>query len=97
MSNTGKIPLTIDIARYEHFLQNSNLNQVEKEQWLNDLWSVICSFIQMGCEVQPIQQVKQSCGKEEETFSASAQGDSLGVELETVIEAFATACDEKGK
>ena len=49
--------LTIDYDLYWHYLENSDLTDEQKRSFLDDLWVVIISFVEMGIGVYPLQQV----------------------------------------
>ena len=73
-SNTDNIPndevipqydasqssLKIDYELYQHYLDESDLSEVEKQEFLDTLWSIIVSFVDLGFGVHPVQQV---CGE----------------------------------
>ena len=40
--------LTVDVEKYEHFLENSGLSQKQKEELLQSTWSIIYEFISLG-------------------------------------------------
>ena len=47
--------ISIDYARYERFLADSNLSEAEKVQFLDTLWNIIVSFVDLGIGVHPLQ------------------------------------------
>lgn len=51
-----------DYSRYEHLLEDSNLNHDEKQEVLHALWSIISNFIQLGFGVHPVQQAMDAKG-----------------------------------
>jgi len=53
--------LTVDAERYQAFLDGSNMTDAEKEEILQALWSIIMSFVELGFEVRPLEEV---CGKD---------------------------------
>ena len=54
--NTKRPSLTIDYALYWHYLDNSDLSDAQKRDWLDDFWIIIVSFVDLGFDVQPLQQ-----------------------------------------
>ena len=52
--------IAVDYDAYAHFLENAGLSEAEKRELLQALWSIICSFVQLGYGVHPAQ---QACGK----------------------------------
>ena len=47
--------LTIDYALYWHYLDNSDLSDAQKRDWLDDFWMIIVSFVDLGFDVHPLQ------------------------------------------
>ena len=48
---------TIDCALYEKYLQDSDMNEEEKRQFLEALWNIIVGLVDLGFGVHPLQQV----------------------------------------
>lgn len=56
------LTLTIDYELYQKDLDNADLSHAEKQQFLDALWSIIVSFVDLGFGVHPVQQaIKNSC------------------------------------
>lgn len=49
--------LTIDVERYQRYLDDSGLPDDEKEAWLRALWNLICTFVDLGYELNPVQKL----------------------------------------
>ena len=65
--------LTIDVERYQHYLDDSGMSEAEKRAFLEALWSIITAFIDLGFGVHPLQEV---CGQNpQESDQRAAQGD----------------------
>jgi hypothetical protein len=56
--------LTLDVDLYQHYLDNSDLTDAQKQELLETLWQIICEFVLMGFHVHPVQQAQQSSGKD---------------------------------
>ncbi len=59
-SNSGalqKNAIHIDYERYEKFLENADLTEQEKREFIDALWSIIMEFVSLGFGVHPLQQV----------------------------------------
>lgn len=73
----GKKALLIDVARYQHLIDESGLSDTQKEEFLKSLWAIMISFVDLGFTVQPLE---ESCGKvrsapaDPENLSARAIG-----------------------
>lgn len=52
--------ITVDYEAYAHLLDDADLSEDDKRELLQALWSIICSFVQLGYGVHPAQ---QACGK----------------------------------
>ena len=52
--------LTLDVALYEHYLQNWQVSDPEKQALLQTLWDLICEFVYLGFGISPVQQVIQN-------------------------------------
>jgi hypothetical protein len=74
--NTSPPTLSIDVDLYQHYLDNSDLTDTQKQELLETLWNIICEFVQMGFHVHPVQQAQQSSGKDTKLVSTPTQGDS---------------------
>ncbi|HFE37485.1 MAG TPA: hypothetical protein ENK06_03565 [Gammaproteobacteria bacterium] len=48
--------LTIDYDLYWHHLENSDLSDQQKRDFLDELWSIIVFFVELGFNVNPLQQ-----------------------------------------
>jgi len=71
--------LSVDVERYQKYLDDTDLSEAEKAEFLQSLWQVIVSFVELGFGVHPLQEV---CGKDEGTCSLSTDDDSDAVSLE---------------
>lgn len=49
--------LTIDYALYEQYLENADLTEEQKREFLDTLWNIIVNFVDLGFGVHPLQQV----------------------------------------
>lgn len=48
--------LTIDYELYEQYLDDSDLSEAQKREFLETLWNIIVSFVDLGFGVHPLQQ-----------------------------------------
>lgn len=67
---SSKPTMTVDVERYQKFLDGSDMSQAEKEEFLQMLWQIIVSFVELGYGVHPLQEV---CGKDAGTVSGRAK------------------------
>jgi len=82
----GKAPrplvLSIDYEKYEHYLEDSNLTEAQKQEFLQALWNIIVNFVDLGFGVHPVQQaIAASCGKKQETLAK----DRLSAKNEVIL------------
>jgi hypothetical protein len=56
--------LTIDVERYQEYLDGSGLTPEQKEEFLKAAWSIVVTFVELGYGVHPLQ---EACGKDCET------------------------------
>jgi len=54
-------PLTLDFAAYAPYLEECDMSEQQKREFLETLWSIMLSFVDLGFGVHPIQ---QACGEE---------------------------------
>ncbi len=74
--------LSIDCAKYEHYLEDSNLTEGQKQEFLQALWNIIVNFVDLGFGVHPVQRaIAASCGKEQETLAK----DRLSAKNEVIL------------
>ena len=70
--------LTIDVDYYQSQLDDSNLSDAEKEAFLRALWNIICAFVDLGYELNPVQKFSgEAVAKAHERALASADVVSL--------------------
>ena len=59
--------LTIDWELYGKYLDASDLSDAEKREFLETLWSIVVSFVELGFGVHPLQQVTDNaCAQQAE-------------------------------
>jgi len=89
---TPPMALTLDIEKYEHFFEDEEMTESQKREYLETLWNIVVSFIQMGVEVRP---ALETCGKP--AVSADCRevisGDVVKLELQNLNNTFKTAMD----
>lgn len=77
-----KPTLIIDYELYEHFLDDCDLSDEEKQNIIEALWIIITSFASLGFGVHPLQQILENeCGHLEDTCNQSTQIQSNEVNL----------------
>jgi len=51
--------LTLDVAKYEAMLDAPELSAEDRKDILDTLWMLICSFVDLGYQIQPA----ETCGQ----------------------------------
>jgi hypothetical protein len=67
-----KPTLTVDVEKYQAFLDGADMTETQKEEFLQSLWSIIVSFVDLGFGVQPLQEV---CGEDADCDSKTAKSE----------------------
>lgn len=75
--------VSIDVARYQHFLDEADMTEAEKEDFLKALWSMIICFVDLGFSVEPL---TPACGQPEKSAHESGKPARLAVDYEKVSE-----------
>ena len=59
--------LTVDVERYQSYLDGMNVSDERKEEFLRAMLSIVMTFVELGFGVHPVQQVegRKPCGKDE--------------------------------
>ena len=51
----SKPTLTVDVEKYQSFLDGADMTEEQKEEFLQALWSIVVSFVELGFGVHPVQ------------------------------------------
>ena len=57
--------LTLEMARYKAMLAEAALSEAERTAFLEVLWDIIVSFVDLGFHIHPLQQVEASASREQ--------------------------------
>ena len=93
-NQTRRPGLTVDYNLYAQYLEDSDLSEAEKQEFIETLWSIICQFVAMGFGVHPLQQAKDaaenSCGQDAEALAVpvAASADVVDSSYSQLIEKF---------
>lgn len=69
-ASSARPTLTLDVALYQSYLDGTDMSEAQKEEFLRALWSIVVSFVELGFEVHPLQEV---CGRNDEIVENVAQ------------------------
>ncbi|NWH08518.1 MAG: hypothetical protein HXY22_07760 [Alphaproteobacteria bacterium] len=56
-ASSARPTLSVDVALYQSYLDDTDLSEAQKDEFLRALWAVVVSFVELGFEVHPLQQV----------------------------------------
>ena len=72
----GRPAIALDVAKYEHLLEDTELSEAQKQEFLEALWEIVVAFVDLGFGVHPVQ---QACGQLHDFASTAAEfgGDVL--------------------
>lgn len=54
--------ITVDVAKYEQYLDGSDLSDEQKEEFLQAIWMFVSTFVELGFGVHPLQ---EACGQDD--------------------------------
>lgn len=57
-------PLTLDFARYEELLADFDMSEEERAALLEAMWNIIVSFVDLGFDLHPLQQIATAVGQD---------------------------------
>lgn len=97
LNAAAKPSLGIDTAKYQAYLDDPSLSEVQKEEIVEALWSIIVAFVDLGFCVHPLQEVlgEKACGKLAATLDVQGDKDSNESKpVDTVSKEFERASDD---
>ncbi|AKO96662.1 hypothetical protein MALG_01478 [Marinovum algicola DG 898] len=56
-SRVANKTLTIDVAKYQEYLDGADMTPKQKEDYLRAVWTVVMTFVELGFGVHPLQEV----------------------------------------
>ncbi|MFA8384371.1 MAG: hypothetical protein ACEPO2_02015 [Pelagibaca sp.] len=81
MTAPTKPILTVDVEKYQAYLDGADMTEAQKAEFLEAMWSIIVSFVDLGFGVHPLQEV---CGENADCDSKSAKNDFDMIGSDTV-------------
>ena len=58
--------ITVDYERYAHLLEETDLTDEQKREYLQALWGIIVEFVSLGWGVHPLQQTPKTSRQPDE-------------------------------
>jgi len=71
------LAIQFDAKEFAHFLDDSDLTEEQKLEYIQTVWQIVLQFIDMGFGIHPIQ---QACGQFDEAAALCGDADSDMVE-----------------
>jgi hypothetical protein len=56
-TETPRPALTFDAQEFVHFLAESDWTEEQKLEFIQELWQIVVSFVDLGFDLHPVQQV----------------------------------------
>lgn len=78
----GARNVQIDVEKYQAYLDDPSLTDVQREDIIQALWTIIVAFVELGFGVHPVQ---QACGQLEKELDPSDHPDSDVVKSGTEV------------
>lgn len=78
-SSSAKRIVTLDLDKYQAHLDGLDISEERKEEFLRAMFSIVMTFVDLGFEVHPLQEV---CGKDEIGTNRQTQKATNAVRLE---------------
>ncbi|MCF6301874.1 MAG: hypothetical protein L3J13_01510 [Devosiaceae bacterium] len=63
--STTRPALKLDVERYEEMLNDCDLTEEQRQEFLETIWSIIVGFVDLGFDIHPLQQADpDGCGQD---------------------------------
>ena len=83
--HTGPPALAIDYEKYAKLIDNADLSEKQKQEFIQAIWNVVVEFVSLGFGVHPIQRAKNSCGKSSKKLPQLQRGSSHALDSNSII------------
>jgi len=71
---TARPALKLDVERYEKMLNDCDLTEEQRQEFLETIWTIIVGFVDLGFDIHPVQQViSDGCGQDLDLTSFMAE------------------------
>ncbi len=92
---SGKPTLQVDYEKYEQLLEDADLTETQKREFITALWSIIVEFASLGFGVQPMQQIDQGNDCNDSMIASETSRDELKYDLPEDLQAMLELADPK--
>jgi len=72
---------TIDFEEFAHFFEDEDITEEQAREFLQVYWSLALEIMSLGFGFHPVQQARESCGKDAVTLDELPAAASDGVHL----------------
>ena len=55
--------LTIDYEKYAQLLDEADVSEDQQREFIEAIWNIVVSFVDLGFGVHPVQEAQKACGK----------------------------------
>lgn len=69
--------LTLDVSLYDSYLADSGMTDDQQREFLEALWSIVVSFVDLGFGIHPVQQVLDAAAWEKIAEKSATDGSGL--------------------
>ena len=74
MVTTARPALKLDVERYEKMLNDCDLTEEQRQEFLETIWTIIVGFVDLGYDIHPLQQAtSEDCGQDLDLSSFMAE------------------------
>ena len=71
---TTRPALKLDVERYEKMLNDCDLTEQQRQEFLETIWTIIVGFVDLGFDIHPLQQADpKECGQDLDLTSFMAE------------------------
>ncbi len=71
---TVRPALKLDVERYEKMLNDCDLTEEQRQEFLETIWTIIVGFVDLGYDIHPLQQASsEECGQDLDLTSFMAE------------------------
>ena len=72
--SNGPPVLSIDIGEFRPLLEESGIPEDQKREWLELVWQIVCQFVDLGFQADPVSRAVQAKEKEDIPPALAAPG-----------------------
>ncbi len=58
-----RLTLTLDMEKYLSQIDDWDITETQKQEFIETLWGLLVSFAELGFEISPVEQALKACGQ----------------------------------